>query len=269
MQGSQFSVRDRDEARLDEILGIKRAVMQEAEPETIPLEALPEAAARKKNEKAPWWLIALEGTSVVGLYAVMTVFTARLVGSQGTGAVKVILTILGGIFEITKITLVIEAVKRKSPAAALIAGLFMVISFSGSALNMLSSWKATATAAQTDPNEVARRELEAGIASLRAQESSEAGRLGSGSVEYRTDAENTRASLAAIRAEIDRKVAELKALPAPKASEIQVENGFFGALPLPQEVKSGMELWFRVLMAAALELGGLAGIVFLSRRRLT
>ena len=267
MAPNQFGVRDRDDARFDELLGIKRAVDRTPEPE-VPVDewALPAPAkdGRKVVDKA---LLALEILSVVGLYAAMTAFTARLVGSQGTGAMGVILTALGGIFEITKITLIIEAVKRKSPLVALIAFVFMAISFSGSALNMLSSWKATASAAQADPNEVVRRELSASIASLRAQESQESARLGSGSVQYRTDAENTRTSLEAIRAEIDRKVAELAAVPAPSVEVVQAENGFFGVLPLPQERKSTLELWFRVAIAAALELGGLAGIVLLSRRR--
>lgn len=268
MGTGQFRVGRDDDARLDELLGIKRAVLQDPTATLPPLEAeLPneKVAARRRN---PGWLSVLESLSVAGLYSVMTVFTARLVGSQGSGATKLILTALGGIFEVTKITLIIEAVKRKNPAIALVAGLFMAISFSGSALNMLSSWKATATATASDPSEVARHELAASLASLRAQETAEAGRLASGSVEYRTDAENTRISLAAIRASIDAKSKELAALPAPKASEIQAEDGFFGALPLPQEVKSRLELWFRVVMAAALELGGLAGIVLLAKRRL-
>jgi len=62
-------------------------------------------------------------------------------------------------------------------------------------------------------------------------------------------------------------VASLAAIPAPSTEVVQAENGFFGVLPLPQERKSLLELWFRVAMAAALELGGLAGIVLLSRRR--
>lgn len=266
MAPSQFGVRDRDDARFDELLGIKRAVDRTPEPKTTVNEWAPPDHAPTGRKGVGKALLALEVVSVVGLYAAMTAFTARLVGSQGTGAMGVILTALGGIFEITKITLIIEAVKRKSPLVALIACVFMAISFSGSALNMLSSWKATASAAQADPDEVVRRELSASIASLRAQEAQEAARLGSGSVQYRTDAENTRASLEAIRAEIDRKVSELAAVPAPKTEVVQAENGFFGVLPLPQERKSTLELWFRVAMAAALELGGLAGIVLLSRR---
>ena len=267
MGAGQFRVGRDDDARLDELLGIKRAVLRDPTATLPPLEALPGDEEASRKERRPALLAALEILSVVGLYAVMTIFTARLVGSQGTGPTKWILTALGGIFEITKITLIIEAVKRKSPAIALITSLFMAISFSGSALNMLSSWKATAAAAASDPSEVARRELIVSLAALREQERAEAGRLASGSVEYRTDAENTRTSLAAIREAIDAKAKELAALPAPKASEIQAENGFFGALPLPQEVKSGLELWFRVAMAAALELGGLAGIIFMARRR--
>lgn len=267
MGAGQFRVSSDDDDRLDELLGLKRAVLQDPTATLPPLEATPTKREEAARGGRPVWLTTLEALSVVGLYAVMTIFTARLVGSQGTGATKIILTALGGIFEITKITLIIEAVKGKSAAIALVAGLFMAISFSGSALNMLSSWKATAAAAVSDPSEVARRELTVSLTALREQEKAESGRLASGSVEYRTDAENTRTSLAAIRAAIDAKAKELAALPAPKASGIQAENGFFGALPLPQEVKSGLELWFRVIMAAALELGGLAGIIFIAKRR--
>ena len=258
MPGLTFKPRELDDEYLKELL--------EA-PDPVVAASTAAPIATMVTERMEKVLFTLEVIGTMGLYVTMTLFTSRLIGSQGTGFMKWVLTALGGIFELTKVSFIIEGVLRKNPAVLVIAALFMAMSFAGAGLNMLSSWTATAEAAATDPSEAARASTKADLASLRVQLAVETARMEVGSKEYRTDAEQTRASIGKIREEIKAYEARLLALPAAKASEVQAGRGYFDAIPGTPELKKSLELWFRIALAALLEVGGFTGVVLLSRKR--
>lgn len=267
-----------DDRELASLIGIKKQVDARAEIDDLlgPMEPIVPAKKEEPVRGIDRFLRILEWFGVAGLYACMTLFTAKLLGSQGTGISRWILTALGGIFEITKLTLIVEGFRRKNPAVVLTALVFMVISFSGSALNMLASWQEKVEAQAADPRLARISSLEADLVSLRSQRDAELLRLKGGSVEYRTDAKETRASLDAVQGRIDAKETELRGLQeaVQKASQDQGgarDLGFFGALENTGVLATGsagrLEVWFRVLVAFALEAGGAVGIYLLFAKR--
>jgi hypothetical protein len=266
MAGQTFNPRVMDEARLKELLGPKpEAVM---EPTMKLLTDPPKPAAR--DERRPL-ATALEAVGTAGLYIVMTIFTAELLGSQGVGWISGIMYALGGIFEIVKITLIYEGVRRKSIPILLVAALFMVVSTSGAALNLLASWQAKVAQVASDPILERRDGLKRDMEAIRASIDADTARLKAGEFTYWGEPNDIRKAVKESQDRLNAKEKELASLPEPaKGSSVQGAKGFFGSLSVLNIdiVWIGrLEVIFRLIIALALEAGGFTGVVLLVRRK--
>lgn len=207
----------------------------------------------------PWFLFDLLGT--VGLYGITIFLTAVLLGSQSSGLMRIVFTAVGAFFEITNISVLVQALKRRAWYLWVTAVAFMCVSFCGAALGMMTSFKNATELQAQDPMEIRREALRSNITSLEAAREVELKRLASGSVEYRTDAVQTRASLASLEEKLTAAQAELSGLPPPARNE--ASGGYFAALPLDEATRYLFELVFRLFISALMQIGGAFGVSFL------
>ena len=208
-----------------------------------------------------------DGLIALCTYSMGAYFNFELFSQQGgkDSTLAGVYGALGVVFDMMKVTFTAEGMLRRKASILILAMGFSAISLTSSALNMLGSWTAAVEVQENDPLEVQRAGYRDKIKSLQEQISSEQARLSAGSVVYRTDALETRKSIAALQAEVDSTTALLAALPVRTIRESQAAQGFFGSIPVGKKTQDWLNLIFRFLITVFLELGGWASIYLLVR----
>lgn len=207
----------------------------------------------------PWIVVHALGTVVI--YSLTIFLTATLLGSQSTGVLRVVFTLVGAGFEFVNLSIMVEAVKRKKFILWVLCAAFMFVSFCGAALGMMTSFKNSEELRASSPLELRRAALMKEISETELSLKIEQDRLAAGSVQYRTDAENTRASAERLQVELSGLRASLSALPPPERSE--ASGGYFAAVPFKSERSRFIaELVFRIFISALMQIGGCASTVF-------
>ena len=203
--------------------------------------------------------------SAIGLYSVNAAFTVTMFISGSIGPDRILQGAFAIAFELSKIGLWVEGLAKRQVSFMLLGICFSLGSLVTASVGLTGKEdnKRELVAIRNDAESVTVDSTQATIGSLQIQLDVELQRLASGSVAYRTDAEQTRASIDALESQLAiaraTLVAAYKARVATIESTGATESNPFTVLSLRLKLDpSKTRFGFSIYQALMLELGGLA-----------
>ena len=244
---------------------VERLIMRDRQPQILgttrvlddPYDDLVASMEPRIKERATPRGIALLGyLSTAILVGVSMIFNVELFVSRSTSDAfsLVIMGLLGGGFDVAKTYLWVEGLIERRRVYIAIALAYAVISLLAATIATFGTTESADLAARNASYEVVR--LEKRVEELDREIEVETARIESGSVQYRTDANDTRAARAALvmeRASVEAKIAELKALGGAAR-----KVGFLPSSLVSDEANERIEFYFLLFRAFLVEVGGLA-----------
>ena len=222
-------------------------------------------AARKEEGK---WLQYIDILAAFTLTIISMIFNVKLFVSRAPNVLFDVLLMgaLGAAFDLTKISLWVKGVRERSALYVTIALCFACISLLAS---VASTFNISSDAVQESETQgYAVTKLKNDIESLQSAIGIENKRLESGSVQFRTDANETRAARDKLMAEKDAKEKELASLleAAPSAGKT-LSRGLLPASLVSDKVNEQIEFWYLLVRGLLVEVGSLATLAVSTKKK--
>lgn len=226
----------------------------------------PEKTPAKKGERS--WLQYIDILAAFTLTIISMIFNVRLFVSRAPNVLFdiILMGALGAAFDLTKISLWVKGVREKSLLYITIALAFACISLLAS---VASTFNISSDAvSESESKNYAITKLRNDVVSLQSAIEIENKRLASGGVQFRTDAEQTRAARDKLMAEKDAKEKELATLLAASATAGKsLSHGLLPSSLVSDALNERIEFWYLLIRGLLVEVGSLATLAVSTRKK--
>lgn len=220
------------------------------------------------REEKKGWLSYIDILAAFTLTIISMIFNVKLFISRAPNVLfdVVLMGALGAAFDLTKISLWVKGVRERS-------GLYVAIALCFACISLLASVASTFNissdaVSESESKNYSITKLKEDVSLLKSNIEIENKRLEAGGVQYRTDANETRAARDKLVAEKDAKEQELASILTANASAGKtISHGLLPSSLVSDKVNEQIEFWYLLVRGLLVEVGSLATLAVSTKKR--